>query len=75
MNAEAASLGAALTERFLLDFPREASREIEALPLEDAASMLAAQPARAVLRTWECSHPTSPQPCSACCPSSSRVTC
>ncbi len=53
MSADAASLGAALTERFLLDFPREASREIETLPLDDAASMLAAQPPRAVLRTWE----------------------
>ena len=46
MSAEAASLGAALTERFLLDFPREASREIEALPIDDAASMLATQPPR-----------------------------
>jgi magnesium transporter len=53
MNAEAFTLGAALTERFLLDFPREASREIEALPIDDAASMLATQPPRAVLRTWE----------------------
>jgi magnesium transporter len=57
MSVEAASLGAALTERFLLDFPREAAREVEALSLEDAAAMLASQPARAVLRTWEVLSP------------------
>ncbi|MET0292170.1 MAG: magnesium transporter [Steroidobacteraceae bacterium] len=53
MSADAASLGAALTARFLLDFPHEASREIESLPIDDAAALLASQPPRAVLRTWE----------------------
>jgi magnesium transporter len=53
MNADAVALVAALNERFLLDFPREAARELESMPVEDAAAVLIAQPPRAVVRAWE----------------------
>jgi magnesium transporter len=57
MSAEATGAVAALNERFLLDFPHEAAREIEAMPAEDAAEVLAAAPARAVVRAWQALAP------------------
>jgi magnesium transporter len=44
---------AALTQRFLLDYPHEAARLLEAMPAADAAALLAAQPAHAALRAWQ----------------------
>lgn len=44
---------AALNERFLLDFPGEAARELESMPADDAAALLKEQPARAVVHVWE----------------------
>jgi magnesium transporter len=53
MSADALPLVTALNERFLLDFPHEAARELESMPAEDAAAVLSAQPARAVVGAWE----------------------
>ena len=53
MSAEADSAVSALNQRFLLDFPHEAARELESMPFDDAAELLAAQPPRAVIRTWQ----------------------
>lgn len=44
---------AALTHRFLLDYPHEAARLFEAMPAADAAALLAAQPTHAALRAWQ----------------------
>ena len=44
---------AALTHRFLLDFPHEAARLLEAMPAAEAAALLAAQPLHAALRAWQ----------------------
>jgi len=57
MSAEGAAAVSALNERFLLDFPAEAARELEAMPAEDAAGLLAAQAPRAVVRAWEALAP------------------
>jgi magnesium transporter len=51
MSADAAV--AALHERYVLDFPFEAARELESLPAPAASGLLAALPARAVVRAWE----------------------
>ena len=53
MSAEALPAVAALNQRFLLDFPGEAARELEAMPPEDAAALLAPHVPRAVVRAWE----------------------
>ncbi|MCC7326379.1 MAG: magnesium transporter [Burkholderiales bacterium] len=44
---------AALSRRFLLDYPREAAREIEKLAPDEAAALLAPLPANAVLPVWQ----------------------
>lgn len=49
-GAEAAI--AALNLHFLLDYPREAARRIEAMPPDEVGAMLAAQPVHAVLPVW-----------------------
>jgi magnesium transporter len=51
MQAEAAV--AVLNERFMLDFPYEAARELEALPARAASELMAALPMRAIVRAWE----------------------
>jgi magnesium transporter len=53
MSAEALPAVAALNQRFLLDFPSEAARELEALPADEAAALLAPHVPRAVVRAWE----------------------
>ena len=53
MSADAQPAVAALNERFLLDFPGEAARELEGMPAEDAAELLAPHAPRAVVRAWE----------------------
>jgi magnesium transporter len=51
------SAEAALNERFLLDYPREAARELEALPTEEGAALLAAAAPRAAVRAWQALAP------------------
>ncbi|HEX6297885.1 MAG TPA: magnesium transporter [Burkholderiales bacterium] len=53
MSAQAQPAVAALNERFLLDFPHEAARELEALPSGDAAELLAGAAPRAAVRAWQ----------------------
>jgi magnesium transporter len=47
------SAEAALNERFLLDYPREAARELESMPPEEAAAFLATVAPRAAVRAWQ----------------------
>jgi magnesium transporter len=51
------SVEAALNERFLLDYPREAARELEALPAAEGAALLAAAAPRAAVRAWQALTP------------------
>jgi magnesium transporter len=44
---------AALTQRFMLDFPHETARLLEAMPLADAAQLIAAQPSHVALPAWQ----------------------
>lgn len=53
MSADALPAVAALNQRFLLDYPGEAARELEAMSAEDAAALLAPHVPRAVVRAWE----------------------
>jgi len=53
VSADAAPAVAALTQRFLLDFPGEAARELEGMEAEEAAALLAPHVPRAVVRAWE----------------------
>ena len=48
---------AALTHRFLLDYPDEAARLFEAMPPAEAARLLAAQPPHAALWAWQALAP------------------
>lgn len=52
MSAGAEAAVAALNLRFLLDYPREAARRIEAMPAREVGAMLAAQPVHAVVPVW-----------------------
>ena len=51
------SAEAALNERFLLDYPREAARSLESLPAEEAAALLVAAAPRAAVRAWQALTP------------------
>ena len=53
MTSEALTAVAALNRRFLLDYPHEAARRLEAMSTDDVAALLAAQPAHAAVRTWQ----------------------
>jgi len=44
---------AALSRRYLLDYPREAARLIEKMPAAQAAQLLARQPPNALVRVWQ----------------------
>ncbi|MDA1117728.1 MAG: magnesium transporter [Proteobacteria bacterium] len=57
MSTETLPAVAALNQRFLLDFPGEAARELEAMPAQDAASLLATHAPRAAVRAWEALAP------------------
>ena len=57
MNAEAASAVAALNQRYLLDYPHEAARQLEAMPPEDVAELLAAPAPHAAARAWQALAP------------------
>ena len=48
---------AALTQRFLLDYPFEAARMLEAMPTADASDLLALQPPHAALPAWQALAP------------------
>lgn len=51
-DAQAAVAIEALNRRFLTDYPREAARELEALPLARAAEVLAQQPMHVIVPMW-----------------------
>jgi magnesium transporter len=51
------SAEAALSHRFLLDYPSEAARLFEAMPSSHAAALMAVQPPHATLRAWEALAP------------------
>ncbi|MDX1375603.1 MAG: hypothetical protein R3357_08585, partial [Burkholderiales bacterium] len=53
MNADALPAVAALHQRFLLDYPHEAARQLEAFALEDAVELLTRVPPNAAVRTWQ----------------------
>ncbi len=53
MTTEALPAVAALNRRFLIDYPHEAARRLEAMSPADAAMLLAAQPVHAAVRTWQ----------------------
>lgn len=53
MSADALPAVAALNRRYLLDFPREAARRLEAMPSESIAQLFAAQPLHVVVRVWQ----------------------
>ena len=57
MSAQPLPAVAALNERFLLDFPQEAARELETLPAEEAAALLGAAAPRAAVRAWQALAP------------------
>jgi magnesium transporter len=57
MSAEVLQAVSALNQRFLLDFPGDAARELEAMPAEDAAALLATHAPRAAVRAWEALAP------------------
>jgi magnesium transporter len=52
MNAGAQAAVAALNLRFLLDYPREAARRIEAMPAREVSAMMADQPLHAIVPVW-----------------------
>ncbi len=52
MIAAAETAVAALNLRFLLDYPREAARRIEAMPAREVSTLLAALPLHAVVPVW-----------------------
>jgi len=52
VSALAETAVAALNLRFLLDYPREAARRLEAMPAREVSALLAAQPVHAVVPVW-----------------------
>ncbi len=52
-----ASADAALTHRYLLDYPHEAARLFEAMDADEAAALLAHQPPHAALPAWQALAP------------------
>jgi magnesium transporter len=57
MSEAAIPAVAALDRRYLLDYPREAARQLEKIPATDAARLLAAQPPNVVLPVWQALSP------------------
>ena len=53
MSIEVLPAVAALSRRYLLDYPREAARQIEKMPPAEAANLLARQPTHALVRVWQ----------------------
>jgi len=52
MNMDAEAAVAALNLRYLLDYPREAARRIESMPIHEVSKMLADLPVHAVVPVW-----------------------
>jgi magnesium transporter len=52
MTADTLPAVIALNQRYLLDFPHEAARRLEAMPAEDIGELMAAQPQHAVVLAW-----------------------
>ena len=57
MSAEAAPAIIALNQRYLLDYPHEAARQLETMPAEDVAELLAAPAPHAASRAWQALAP------------------
>jgi magnesium transporter len=57
VNAAVLPAAAALNQRFMLDYPHEAARLLEAMAPADAAALLALQPAHALVRAWQALGP------------------
>jgi magnesium transporter len=53
MTTDALAAVVALNQRYLLDFPHEAARQLERMPPSDIAELFEAQPPHAVVRAWE----------------------
>jgi magnesium transporter len=53
MTGDALPAMVALNQRYLMDFPHEAARQLEAMPARDIADLLALQPPHAVVRAWQ----------------------
>jgi magnesium transporter len=53
MSAAASAAMRALNQRFFVEFPLEAARELETLPADEIARAFAAHPPGAVLRPWQ----------------------
>ena len=53
MSAEVLPAVAALSRRYLLDYPREAARQIEKMGPAEAAQLLERQPTHALVRVWQ----------------------
>src|SRR5262245_61222644 len=52
MTADTLPAVTALNQRYLLDFPHEAARRLEAMPPEEIGELIVAQPPHAVVRAW-----------------------
>lgn len=57
MSAAILHAAEALNQRFLLDYPHEAARLLESMAPDEAAGILAQQPAHAVVRAWQALGP------------------
>lgn len=53
MSAVTLPAAAALSHRYLLDYPHEAARQVERMPPEEASALLAAQSGPALVRVWQ----------------------
>jgi magnesium transporter len=53
MSADPQTAVAALNQRYLLDYPREAARQLETMPPEEVAELLGAYAPHAAVRAWE----------------------
>ena len=53
MSADVIPAVAALSRRYLLDYPREAARQLEKIAPDDAAALLAPLPPNVVLPVWQ----------------------
>lgn len=62
MTAAAPAAVDVLNRRYLIDFPREAARTIEGLPVDDSVALLADQPPRLVIPIWKPWPPAFPTP-------------
>jgi magnesium transporter len=57
MSAEAAPAVVALNQRYLLDYPHEAARQLETMPPDEVAELLGLPAPHAAARTWQALAP------------------